>query len=507
VAEPATALSIAPADIHNQTLIANTHPSGWVNPQPAPRYNMVVIGAGTAGLIIAAGAAGLGAKVALIERDLMGGDCLNTGCVPSKALLRSARALAGARDVSAYGVAVPDGAGADFPAVMERMRRLRAALSAKDSAARYRDLGVDVFIGTGRFSGRHSIEVGGHTLRMRRAAIATGTRAAAPPIPGLAAAGFLTNETVFSLTTLPRRLIIIGGGPVGCELAQAFGRFGSQVALLEMAPTIMPQEDPDAVRILKDSLSRAGIDVHEGVRIESVQSGADGKRVRVEGTEGELEADEILVAAGRMPNADGLNLEAAGVDYDPRTGVKVDDRLRTSNPRIYAAGDICSPYRFTHVADAAARIVIRNALFMGRQRASALTIPWCTYTDPEIAHVGLYESQAQARGIAIRTFVQPLSDVDRAVLDGETAGFVKVHVREGTDKIVGATVVATHAGEMISELTLAMAAGLGLGTIGQTIHPYPTQAEAIRKIADAYNRTRLTPRLSRLFQRWMSWTR
>ena len=312
---------------------------------------------------------------------------------------------------------------------------------------------------------------------------------------------------MFSLTTLPRRLIIIGGGPVGCELAQAFGCFGSQVALLEMAPTIMPQEDPDAVRILKDSLLRAGIDVHEGVRIESVQSGAAGKRVRVEGTEGELEADEILVAAGRMPNVEGLNLEAAGVDYDPRTGVKVDDRLRTSNPRIYAAGDICSPYRFTHVADAAARIVIRNALFMGRQRASALTIPWCTYTDPEIAHVGLYESQAQARGIAIRTFVQPLSDVDRAVLDGETAGFVKVHVREGTDKVVGATVVATHAGEMISELTLAMAGGLGLGTIGQTIHPYPTQAEAIRKIADAYNRTRLTPRLSRLFQRWMSWTR
>ena len=238
---------------------------------------------------------------------------------------------------------------------------------------------------------------------------------------------------------------------------------------------------------------------------QSVQSGAAGKRVRVEGTEGELEADEILVA-GRMPNVEGLNLEAAGVDYDPRTGVKVDDRLRTSNPRIYAAGDICSPYRFTHVADAAARIVIRNALFMGRQRASALTIPWCTYTDPEIAHVGLYESQAQARGIAIRTFVQPLSDVDRAVLDGETAGFVKVHVREGTDKVVGATVVATHAGEMISRADPGDGRRARPGDWPDH-HPYPTQAEAIRKIADAYNRTRLTPRLSRLFQRWMSWTR
>ena len=213
------------------------------------------------------------------------------------------------------------------------------------------------------------------------------------------------------------------------------------------------------------------------------------------------------MAAGRTPIVEGLNLEAAGVEYDRRTGVKVNDRLRTSNPRIYAAGDVASPYRFTHVADAAARIVIRNALFLGRQRASALTIPWCTYTDPEIAHVGFYESQAKARGIAVKTFVQPLSDVDRAVLDGESAGFVKVHVRAGSGQILGATVVARHAGEMISELTLAMVGGLGLGTIAQTIHPYPTQAEAIRKIGDAYNRTRLTPLLSRLFKRWMDWTR
>ena len=354
---------------------------------------------------------------------------------------------------------------------------------------------------------RDAIEVAGRTLRWRRAAIATGTRAAAPPIPGLDAAGFLTNETVFSLTALPHRLIVIGGGPVGCELAQAFRRFGSQVTLLEMVPTIMPQEDPDAIRILKDSLLRDGIDVREGIRIETVQTVAGGKRVRIEGVEHEIEADEILVAAGRIPIIDGLNLEAAGVDYDRRTGVKVNDRLQSSNPRIYAAGDICSPYRFTHAADAAARIVIRNALFMGRERASALTIPWCTYTDPEIAHVGLYESQAEARGIAISTFIQPMSDVDRAVLDGETAGFVKVHVKKGTDTIVGATVAAKHAGEMISELTLAMVGGLGLGTIARTIHPYPTQAEAIRKLGDAYNRTRLTPTLSRLFHRWMSWTR
>jgi len=508
VTEPARALPIAPADVHNQTLLANVHPPDWVNPRPAPRYNMVVIGAGTAGLIIAAGAAGLGAKVALIERELMGGDCLNVGCVPSKALLRSARALADARDASAYGVAVAGGAGADFPAVMERMRRLRAELSAKDSAARYRGLGVDVFIGEGRFSGRDTIDVAGQTLRWRRAAITTGTRAAAPPIPGLAEAGYLTNETVFSLSALPARLIVIGGGPVGCELAQALRRFGSQVTILEAMPTIMPQEDPDAVRILKDSLAREGIEILEDARIESVGAAAGVRCVRLmhDGKPREIEADEILVAAGRTPIVEGLNLEAAGVEYDRRTGVKVNDRLQTSNPRIYAAGDVASPYRFTHVADASARIVIRNALFLGRQRASALTISWCTYTDPEIAHVGLYESQAKARG-AVKTFVQPLSDVDRAVLDGESAGFVKVHVRAGSGQILGATVVARHAGEMISELTLAMVGGLGLGTIAQTIHPYPTQAEAIRKIGDAYNRTRLTPRLSRLFKRWMDWTR
>ncbi len=506
--EPAPAPSIGPADIHNQTLLNNVHPPDWVNPQPAARYNMVVIGAGTAGLIVAAGAAGLGAKVALIERELMGGDCLNVGCVPSKALLRSARAAADARGAPAFGVAIPPGAAVDFAAVMERMRRLRAELSAKDSASRYRALGVDVFIGEGRFSGRDCVEVAGRTLRFARAAIATGTRAAAPAIPGLAQAGYLTNETVFSLTALPGRLIVIGGGPLGCELAQAFARFGSRVAVLEMAPSILPQEDRDGAAIIRDALAREGIEIHEAVRIEGVAADGGGKRVRLEreGVQREIEADEILVAAGRIPVVEGLNLEAAGVEYDRRTGVRVNDRLQTTNARIYAAGDIASPYRFTHVADATARIVIRNALFLGRQRASVLTIPWCTYTDPEIAHVGLYEEQARRRG-GVRTFEQPLAEVDRALIDGETAGFVKIHVSADSDRILGATVVARHAGEMISELTLAMAGGVGLATIAQTIHPYPTQAETIRKIGDMYNRTRLTPRLSRLFRRWLSWTR
>ncbi len=497
--------SIAPADIHNHKLLANVHPADWVNPQPAPRYNMVVIGAGTAGLIIAAGAAGLGAKVALVERGLMGGDCLNAGCVPSKLLLRAARALADARGASVLGVAA-DGQ-ADFAAVMERMRRVRAELSAKDSAVRYRAMGVDVFIGEGRFAGRDTVEVDGRKLRFARAAIATGTRAAAPPIPGLEEAGYLSNETVFSLTELPARLIVIGGGPVGCELAQAFARFGSGVTILEMAPGILPAEDRDAAAIVRAALARDGIEIYEGARIESAATGNGCSRVRFDhgGAARELEADAILVAAGRIPVLDGLNLEAAGVNYDRRTGVLVNDRLQTTNPRIYAAGDVASRYRFTHVADATARIVIRNALFLGRQRASALTIPWCTYTDPEVAHVGISEEQSRKTGAA--TFVQPMGDVDRAVIDGETEGFVKVHAHRRNGRILGATIVARHAGEMISELTLATVAGAGLGTIAQTIHPYPTQAEAIRKIADAYNRTRLTPRVSAIFRRWLSWTR
>ncbi len=506
--QPAAAPSIAPADVHNQTLLDNVHPPGWVNPQPAPRYNMVVVGAGTAGLIVAAGAAGLGAKVALIEGELMGGDCLNFGCVPSKALLRCARAIADARGAAAFGAAPPAGTEVDFAAVMERMRRLRAQLSAKDSASRYRAMGVDVFIGAARFCGRDSVAVAGHTLYFAHAAIATGTRPAAPPIPGLDKASYLTNEMVFSLTKLPRRLIVIGAGPVGCELAQAFARFGAQVALLEAAPGILPQEGRDAAAIVRDALARDGCEICEGVKIVEVTPGAGGKRVRLErdAAMSEIEGDEILVAAGRTPAVEGLDLEAAGVQYDRRTGIKVNDRLQTTNPRIYAAGDVASAYRFTHVADATARIVIRNALFRGRQRAGTLIVPWCTYTDPEIAQVGLTEEQARRRG-RIRTFVQPLADVDRAVLDGETAGFVKIHVMQGSDRIVGATIVARHAGEMISELTLAMTGGIGLGTIARTIHPYPTQAEAIRKIADAYNRSRLTPRLASLFRRWLAWTR
>jgi pyruvate/2-oxoglutarate dehydrogenase complex dihydrolipoamide dehydrogenase (E3) component len=500
---------LGPVDKHDARLLANVHPEAWVNPEPAARYNLVVIGAGTAGLVAAAGAAGLGARVALVERRLMGGDCLNFGCVPSKALIRASRVSAEIGRASDYGIA-PDGAAhAEFAAVMERMRRVRAELSANDSAARFKSLGVDVFLGEGRFIGRDAVEVDGKRLNFSRALVATGARPAAPPILGLAEAGFLTNETVFSLTELPRRLAVIGAGPIGCELAQAFRRFGSEVWLLEALAQILPREDRDAAAIVERAIVADGVELLTECKIAGVETGAAGRIVRVEhsGTQREIEVDEILVTAGREPNVEGIGLEAAGVEYDRKSGVRVDDYLQTGNPRIFAAGDVCSALQFTHLSDAHARIVIRNALFFGRERASRLIIPWCIYTDPEIAHVGLGEAEAAAQGVAIRTFAQEMSAVDRAVLDGESAGMAKVHVREGGDRIVGATIVAAHAGETISELTLAIAAGVGLGRIAGVIHPYPTQAEAIKKIADAYNRTRLTPSRKRLLTRLLAWRR
>jgi pyruvate/2-oxoglutarate dehydrogenase complex dihydrolipoamide dehydrogenase (E3) component len=498
---------VPPDDAYNRALVANVHPPDWVNPEPAERYHLVVIGAGTAGLVSAAGAAGLGARVALVERELLGGDCLNVGCVPSKALLRCARAAADVRDAGEFGVEVPPGVRVHFPTVMERMRRLRAEISPHDSAARFRSLGVDVFLGQARFTGRETVEVGGRTLRFAKAVIATGARAARPPIPGLDAAGYLTNETVFTLTELPRRLAVIGAGPIGCELAQAFARFGAEVTLLGNHPQLLPREDREAAALVEASMKRDGVRLWLGCTVRAIERREAEKVLRVEGGDaGEVRADAILVGVGRQPNVEGLGLEAAGVDYDAKKGVHVNDQLRTSNRRIYAAGDICSRYQFTHAADAMARIVIRNALFLGRAKASALTIPWCTYTDPEVAHVGLYEQEARERGFLVQTFTQELAGVDRAVLDGETDGFVKVHVKAGSDRILGATVVARHAGEMISELTLAMAHRLGMAALADTIHPYPTQAEALKKAGDAYQRTRLTPFVKWLLGKWLKWT-
>lgn len=502
---------LIPADEHNSNLRNNVHPSTWVNPEPASRYNLVVIGAGTAGLVSAAGAAGLGARVALIESSLMGGDCLNVGCVPSKAVIRASRAVHAFRRAADFGISGGENSTVDFGAVMERMRRLRSGISSHDSASRFRDeLGVDVFFGQGRFVGPEVVEVAGKRLRFAKAAICTGARAAAPPVPGLEEAGYLTNETVFSLTEIPPRLAVIGAGPIGCELAQAFARLGSRVSMVgHRTEHILPREDSDAAGILQKVFALEGIELYLPAQDLRVAM-RDGKKVLCfvsGGRQAEIEVDEILVGVGRAPNVEGLGLEAAGIAYDIRKGIQVNDRLQTSNSRVYAAGDICFPYKFTHTADALARILIANALFMGRQKSSALTVPWCTYTDPEIAHVGMSARDAEQRGIAVQTLTVPLSEVDRALLDGETEGFARVHLKKGSDRILGATIVARHAGEMINELSLAITNGLGLSAIGRTIHPYPTQAEVIKKLADAYNRTRLTPWVKKLLSAWLSWNR
>jgi len=499
---------LKPTDQYNQTLQSHVHPVNWVNPVPDGRYNLVVIGAGTAGLVTAAGAAGLGARVALVERGLMGGDCLNVGCVPSKALISAARQAASIRNAGHYGIQATS-PHVDFAEVMQRMRRLRASISPHDSAKRFSDLGIDVYFGQGTFTSNNTVVVADRSLQFKNAVIATGARASELPIPGLKNTGYLTNETLFSLTELPKRLIVIGGGPIGCEMAQCFARFGSHVTLIEQASHIMSREEEDAALIVQNAMRKDGVEIVLDAKVIRVESEGSDRVVVVSraGSEEPIRGDQILVGIGRTPNLDGLGLEAVGVAAHPQYGVEVDDRLRTTNSNIYAAGDVCSKYKFTHSADFLARIVIQNTLFMGRAKASKLIIPWCTYTSPELAHVGIYPNEAEERGIELNTFIQPLSGVDRALLDGEVDGFVRVHCKKGSDKILGATIVAAHAGDMIGEIVLAMKHRIGLGKIASVIHPYPTQAEAVRKLGDQFNRTKLTPTVKSLLGTWLRWTR
>jgi pyruvate/2-oxoglutarate dehydrogenase complex dihydrolipoamide dehydrogenase (E3) component len=499
---------VLPDDEHNQKLLMNVHPADWKNPEPQPVYNLVVIGAGSAGLIAAIATAGLGGKVALIERHLMGGDCLNVGCVPSKCIIRPARLAAEMKNAAAFGLTPSEIRKDDFPKVMERMRRLRAQFSSDDSARRYREAGVDVFIGEGKFIAPNALEVNGKTLLFKKAVIASGARALHPDFQGLEETGFHTNETIFNLTERPEHLIVIGGGPLGCELAQAFRRLGSEVTII-LRSTFLSKEDPEAAELLGKVFQNEDIEVLRHANVQRVEKTAGGRKrviIQIGGKEKIVEGDEILVGTGRAPNVEDLNLEATGVEYDIHHGVKVNDFLRTTNKRIYAAGDCCMSWKFTHAADAAAQIVVQNALFGGRKKLSGLTMPWCTYTDPEIAHTGLYEDEAAEQGIENETFRFDLSRNGRAEMDGEENGFVKILVKKGTDKIIGATIVAAHAGDLISEISVAMAAGMGLGGIAGVIHPYPTQAEAIKGAAMNWRKTRLTPFVAQLLKSWLRWS-
>ncbi|MEX1243772.1 MAG: mercuric reductase [Thermoanaerobaculia bacterium] len=462
-----------------------------------PMYNVVVIGAGTAGLVTAAATATLGGRVALIERGRMGGDCLNTGCVPSKALISSARLVEQIRRADRWGIE-PREPDFSFQTVMERMRERRARIAPHDSQERFEALGVEVFRGEARFVSPHEVSVGDRTLSARNFVIATGSRAVAPPIEGLTSSvRYYTNETIFDDPELkPEHLVVLGGGPIGCELGQAFARLGVRVTILERAARILEREDVDAADLLRLRFEAEGVTVWTGVDVRRVEARDKAIRLSVmsgRAREESITCDALLVAAGRRPNTEGLNLEAAGVDFTEK-GVTVSGYLQTSQPHIYAAGDVVGSYQFTHVADHHARTVARNILFPWiKAGVEKRVVPWCTYTSPEVARVGLNEDEARKKGIEYDVFTRSFDDVDRAVVESEEIGFGKVLTEKGGDRILGVTLVGERAGDLLQPFVLAMKHGIGLRGIGSAIHPYPTFGEIARQLADERQKGRLTP--------------
>ena len=469
-------------------------------------YNVVVIGAGTAGLVTAAGTAGLGGRVALIERHKMGGDCLNFGCVPSKALISSARLVQRIRDAEQWGLEKQEPRFA-FERVFERMRGLRAKIAPNDSQERFESLGVDVFRAEAKFLSPYRVAVGDRVLQAKNFVIATGSRATIPNIPGIEATKFFTNETIFDeLRVKPGKMIILGGGPIGCELAQTFGRLGVSVTIVQRGDQILPREDRDAADFVAARLAGEGVQIIKGS--DALSAAITAKNdvtvelvTRSNSARPTLVADALLLATGRTPNFRSLDLKAAGVEVDEKQ-IRVNDFLQTSRAHIYAVGDVIGPFLFTHMADAQARVVVRNILMpfqFLRQEIDYSVVPRCTYVDPEVATVGLNESAAKKRNIDYDLLVLKMEELDRAVVESEEGGFAKVLVAKGTDKILGATLVCDHAGDLLHELVLAMRHGIGLGGIASTIHAYPTFAELARKLGDKYNKKRLTPTARQIF--------
>lgn len=520
--------SFWPMDELNVKLLDNVHPPEWIEPAFDGVYDMVVIGAGAGGLVTSSGAAGVGAKVALIEANALGGDCLNVGCVPSKSLIHAAtlaHTLKDRAELSDSGVSFEGSVKVDFVQTMRRVRRVRAQISDNDSAVRYtRKLGVDVYFGFAKFTSPTTVQVNGKTLRFKKAVIATGGYPSLPNIPGLQELheeslgamdnvphpAVMTNESFFNMTALPKRLGVIGTGVIGMEMAQAMQRLGSNVTMFGRSGNVLPKEDADLSEIVKKQMLKDGVvfrlSVSKYVAVELTgqvsEEGYEELLVRTEegGEAKEYLFDALLVSTGRKPNVANLNLGAAGVEYNTKIGLKVTDTLQTTNGRIFGVGDCCSAFKFTHAADFMARMVIRNALFLGKDRMSNLLIPYATFTSPEIAHVGLYEADMKEKGILYKTFEKHFDDNDRAICDGTTEGMVRIHVEAKSDTIIGASIVGNNAGNMISEITLAMQSGTGLGSLATVIHPYPTTGEAIRQAGDLYNRTRLTTTVKQLLR-------
>lgn len=458
-------------------------PSDWKNPKPIAKYDLLVVGGGPGGMTAATVARGLNAQVALVEKDHLGGECLNFGCIPSKALLRSSRLAAEIRRAADFGFEIPKNWEVDFGAIMRRVHRLQAKISPHDSADHFKKLDIDVFLGAGRFIGPNQMDVGGQTITFKKAIIATGTQPVPLKISGLNESDYLTNQTIFQLSTLPPRIAVIGGGPIGCELSQAFLRFGSQVTFITHGLNLLPKDDLIATERLQNVLEKEGMQILAQSQVQRVEKRGKEKILYLDQHSKGIVVDEILVAIGRLPAIEGLNLEQAGVSYDDHKGISTNEFLQTTNPDIYAAGDVASKYKFTHISQELSTMAVENALKGSKERNSSLIIPWCTFTDPEVAHIGLNQQEAKEKGIPTEVVMVEMADIDRAIVDEETTGFMKLVVKENTDQIIGADIMASHAGDMIAEVSVAMACEEGLMALAKAIHPFPTQAQIIRVAA------------------------
>jgi pyruvate/2-oxoglutarate dehydrogenase complex dihydrolipoamide dehydrogenase (E3) component len=463
-------------------------PSDWRTPHARALYDLVIVGGGPAGYAAALAATALGLSVALIEKDRLGGNSLNSGSIPSKALVRSGRAIEAlikSPDFAGPAVGDPE---ADMRLVMQRMRGIRTRIAAYWSAERLAAAGIDVFFGRARFLEQKSVAVDTTRLHFKKALIATGARPRPSEIPGIEEAGHLTSATFFQMQSLPKRLAVIGGGPLGCEMAQAFAHMGSKVTILQDEPKFLPQEERDVAEILSLSLARSGVDTRLNTQVTAARRINGEKIVDANnmGVDYSIAVDEILLSIGRVANTDGLNLDAAAIERTACGDIQVDDHLRTGNADVFAAGDVCMPHKFTNVAEATGRIAVHNAFTDKAQRHSALIIPRCTYCDPEIAHVGMHIWDAHREQIPVKTFTVMMQDTDRAIIDGRNDGFVKIHVKDGSDEIIGATIVASRASEMINEVAVIMHSKMGMRALATVMHTYPAQSDAIRMAAQAY---------------------
>lgn len=484
----------------DERFLRRVRPADWRNPTPHACYDFIVLGAGPAGLGAARAARARHHTVAIVECDRIGGNSLNEGSIPSKSLIRTGRAFEALVNSPQFGG--PDGTEptADLRVAMRRVRSIRSRIAEYSSVERLSGEGIDVFFGAAEFSGPRSVRLGSQELRFAKALIATGARPYTCAIPGLEEVGYLTSSTIFDIETLPRRLGIIGGGPLGCEMAQAFAHMGSHVTILQSGPKFLPREERDAAEILSLALSRSGVDTRLNTQVTRTRWENGEKWIDADfmGSKYTVAVDEILLSAGRAANTQGLNLETAGVGCEPDGRIQVNDRFRTANPDVYAAGDVCMEHKFTNIAEASGRMAAVNALDGAEHRMSGMIVPWCTYCDPEIAHVGMNIWDAKLLSLKVKTFTVMMQDVDRAITDGRDDGFVKIHVREGTDEILGATIVASRASEMINEVAVIMHAKLGLRQVADILHTYPAQSDAIRLAARAFVNDQRTWLVSRV---------